>query len=591
MGKKSYRRRDFLKAVGFGSTALAIPGSLMLACGSTRARKPNIVLIMSDDQGWADIHSHGNPMLDTPVMDRLAASGTRLDRFFVSPVCAPTRAGLLTGRYPLRTGTTGVTRGRETMRSDEITIAQVLKTAGYTTACFGKWHNGAHYPYHPNGKGFDQFLGFCAGHWNNYFDTQLDQNGEPVRTQGYITDVLTDAAMAFIDKNRNRPFFCYLPYNAPHSPYQLPKKYFDKYRSRGADDELASVYGMIENLDDNLGRLLQKLDELKLAEDTIVIFIGDNGAGTERFNAGMRGRKGSTHEGGIRVPCFIRWPGHIQAGSNTDRIAAHIDLLPTLVELAGVQQARTLPLDGISLVPLLLGESENWPDRMIFTGFRNRGSVRTQRYRLVVQEEEPVELFDMAADPGQLKNIAGERPEITSKLKQAYDEWHEEVTGPGLEVPPVPVGHRQRKLVELPAHEGHLEGGVKYQGVQGWANDWVTGWTDIDMSVYWDIDVVREGSYEVTLMYTCSQRELGSKMCVQIASERLEGIVEKAHDPAPVPSPDRVKRKEVYEKIWAPLTLGTVRLEKRQTRLYVKALNIPANSALDLKAVRIRQLD
>jgi len=591
MGKKLCKRRDFIKAVSLGGTALALPGSLMVACKRARARKPNIVLIMSDDQGWPDIRSHGNSMLDTPAMDRLAASGSRFDRFFVSPVCAPTRASVLTGRYPLRTGTTGVTRGRETMRSDEITIAQVFKAAGYATGCFGKWHNGAHYPYHPNGKGFDEFLGFCSGHWNNYFDTQLEQNGEPVRTQGYITDVLTDAAMTFIEKNRNRPFFCYLPYNAPHSPFQVPQKYFDKYKSRGANDVLASVYGMIENLDDNLGRLLHKLGELKLTDDTIVIFLGDNGSGTERFNAGMRGRKGSVHEGGVRVPCFISWPGHIEAGSTVDRIAAHIDLLPTLAELAGIQKFQTLPLDGASLVPLLQGGSEKWPDRMIFTGFRNRGSVRTQRYRLVIEGVETVELFDMAADPGQRKNISRKQLEVTSKLKQAYDKWYEDVTSLGLEVPPIPVGHHQRKLVELPAHEGHLAGALKYQGVQGWANDWITGWTDTDSHVHWDIEVVRAGSYGITLMYTCPKQELGSKVCVAIGDERLEGIVEKAHDPAPVPSPDRVPRKEVYEKVWAPLKLGAVTLKKGRAHLYVKALNIPGNSALDLKAVRIEQLD
>lgn len=591
MGKKLCGRRDFLKVVGLGGTALVMPGSLTVACRNTRARKANIVLIMSDDQGWADIHSHGNLTLDTPVMDRLAESGARFDRFFVSPVCAPTRASVLTGRYPLRTGTTGVTRGRETMRIDEITIAQVLKTAGYATACFGKWHNGAHYPYHPNGKGFDEFLGFCAGHWNNYFDTLLEQNVQPARTQGYITDVLTEAAMAFIERNRSRSFFCYLPFNAPHSPFQVPQKYFDKYKARGADDELASVYGMIENLDDNLGRLLQKLDELNLANDTIVIFLGDNGPNTERFNAGMRGRKGSVHEGGMRVPCFIRWPGHIEAGVTVDRIAAHIDLLPTLVELAGIQQARTLPLDGVSLVQLLQGKREKWPDRMIFTRFRDRGSVRTQRYRLVVESAETVELFDMAADPGQQINIARDQPEITSKLKQAYDKWSEDVTSLGLEVPPVPVGYSQSKLVELPAHEGHLAGELKYKGIQGWANDWITSWTDTNAQVYWDIDVVRAGSYEITLMHTCPKHELGSKMCVEIAGERKEGIVEKAHDPAPVPSPDRVPRKEVYEKVWAPLKLGKFKVKKGRTRLYVKALEIPGNSALDLKAVRIKQLD
>jgi arylsulfatase A-like enzyme len=591
MSTDLYGRRDFLKAIGLGGAGLAMPGRVTDP-ESSRTRKPNIILILTDDQGWGDIHSHDNDLLDTPVMDRLAASGARFDRFYVDPVCAPTRAGILTGRYPLRTGITGVTRGRETMRMDEVTIAGVLKNAaGYATGCFGKWHNGAHYPYHPNGKGFDEFLGFCAGHWNNYFDTQLEHNGEPLRTSGYITDVLTDAAMVFIEEKRDRPFFCYLPYNAPHSPFQVPRKYFDKYKARGFDDELASVYGMVENLDHNLGRLLAKLDELKLVDDTIVIFLTDNGPNTERFNGGMRGYKGEVHEGGLRVPCFISWPGQIKSGITIDRIAAHIDLLPTLVELAGIERVDTLPLDGVSLVPLLEGRIGNRPERMIFTGWREYGSVRTQRYRLVVKPGEIVELYDMISDPEEKNNIAPERPETAVKLKQAYDDWYKDVTGSGLEVPPIPVGYEQRKLVELPAHEGHLEGGVKYKGGRGWANDWVTGWTDTGAHVYWDMDVVNSGAYEITLMYTCSKQDLGAKVHIEVGGKHIEGIVEKAHDPAPIPSPDRVPRKEVYEKVWAPLTLGTVVLRTGRTRLYVKALTRPGMSVMDLKSVRIRQVD
>src|SRR5262245_21570995 len=189
--------------------------------GSNQAalqNRPNLVLIVADDMGWGDVRSHGNDRLDTPVLDRLAADGARFDRFFVSPVCAPTRASLLTGRYHPRTGVAWVTRGLETMRSEELTLAEVLRDAGYATGCFGKWHNGAHYPHNPGGQGFDEFLGFCAGHWNNYFDTTLEHNGTPIKTNGYITDVLTDAAIAFIENQRGRPFFCYVPYNAPHGP-------------------------------------------------------------------------------------------------------------------------------------------------------------------------------------------------------------------------------------------------------------------------------------------------------------------------------------------------------------------------------------
>ena len=481
-----HTRRAFLKAVGSvaaSAEALSVLSSSVAArAGSASDRKsPNVVLIMTDDQGWGDIRSHGNDEIDTPVMDKLAADGARFDRFFVSPVCAPTRASLLTGRYHLRTGTHGVTRGYETMRSDEVTITEALKQAGYATGCFGKWHNGAHYPQHPNGQGFDEFLGFCAGHWNNYFDTTLERNGEPIRTKGYISDVLTTAALRFIRENKHKPFFCYLPYNAPHSPFQVPDKYFDKYKARGFDDKTACVYGMCENLDDNIGRILKRLDRLDLTDNTIVLFLTDNGANTDRYNGGMKGRKGSTHEGGIRVPLFVRWPGRIKPGTKVSQIAAHIDVFATIIELCGVPMPKTLPQDGVSLVPLLKGETANWSDRMIFT-FRTPGgrtgeipgSVRTQRWRAVTRNNR-WELYDMNSDPGQTKNVVKEYAGVVKKLSAAYEKTATDVTKAGFDPLPIEIGHPGWPIVTLPGHEAFLEptsgSGISYEGHSGWAND------------------------------------------------------------------------------------------------------------------------
>ncbi|HUU26930.1 MAG TPA: sulfatase-like hydrolase/transferase, partial [archaeon] len=419
----------------------------------------------------------------------------------------------------------------------------------------------------------------------------LEHNGRRVKTTGYINKVLTGAALGFIEKNSSRPFFCYLPYNTPHSPLQVPDRYFDKYKARGVDDELASIYGMCENLDDNLGRLLGKLDELNLADDTIVLFLTDNGANSERFNGGMKGFKGSVHEGGTRVPCFMRWPGHIQPGTVIGQISAHIDLLPTIVELLGIEKPDTLPLDGVSLAPLLRGQTSGWADRMIFTNFRNNGAVRTQRYRLVLKEGSDPELYDMEVDPGEEKNIAREYPEVAGGLRSAYEVWYKDVTRLGNDRLPIPVGYEEMKAVELPAPECYFEGDLKYKGLAGYANDWVTGWTSTESRLYWDIDVVRSGTYEITLFYTCPKEDIGAKLRVEVAGEHLEGIIEKAHDPEPIPSPDRVPRNEVYEKVWAPLTLGTMKLQKGRTRLYVKALTKPGNSVMDLKSVRIRWVD
>ncbi|MCK4627919.1 MAG: sulfatase-like hydrolase/transferase [Sedimentisphaerales bacterium] len=591
-------RRDFMKVIGLGAAAMALPncsGSAQRKPKPSVGKKPNIVLIMTDDQGWGDIHSHGNPEIDTPVMDRLAASGVRFDRFYVSPVCAPTRASLLTGRYHERTGVHGVTRGYETMRSTEVTLAEILRQASYVTGCFGKWHNGAHYPYHPNGRGFDEFFGFCAGHWNNYFDTSLEHNGQLVKTKGYITDVLTDSAIKFIKNNRNRPFFCYLPYNAPHSPWQVPDKYFKKYKDRGLGDTTACAYAMCENLDDNLGRLFNKIGQLNLTENTIVLFLTDNGPNSNRFNGNMKGCKGSCNEGGIRVPPFIRWPARIKAGTQVKEIAAHIDLLPTIVELTGVKMPQTLPLDGVSLVPLLEGKTTNWPERMLYAHWSSRGSVRTQRWRATIAGNKSCELYDMIADPSQKKDVAKQYPHVAKELLAAYENWFREVTKDGFESIPIPIGYEQRPEVVLPSHEAFLEPnnrqGISYVGRSGWANDWITNWTSTAAYPFWEIEVVRPGRYEITLMYVCPKQDVGAKLRVEIGGKTLEGVIEKAHNPDHIHSPDRVARIEVFEKVWAPLKLGTVTLQKGRTRLCVKALTKPGRTVMDLKAVHISRLD
>ena len=558
--------------------------------------RPNVLLIMTDDQGWGDLRSHGNERIETPTLDRLADQGARFDRFYVCPVCAPTRASLLTGRYHLRGGVHGVTRGRENLRSEEVTIAELLHNAGYATGCFGKWHNGAHYPMHPNGQGFDEFLGFCAGHWNNYFDTTLERNGTPVKTRGFITDVLTDAALEFIKQHRQRPFFCYVPYNAPHSPWQVPDRYFDKYKRRGLDDTTACAYAMCENIDDNVGRLLARLDELGLAERTIVLFLTDNGPNTDRYNGDMRGRKGSVHEGGVRVPLLVRWPGRIRPGRTVSPIASAIDLLPTLLELTGVQRPQGLALDGVSLAPLLLaGDRVRWSDRRLFTfrGQGERGAVRTQRWRATL-EGRTWQLYDMQADPAQKRNVGPDFPMVLDELQSAYAAQRREVTAQGFEPLPIPVGHAQRDEVELPGHEAFLEPpnrqGISYHGPAGWANDWITNWSSLQAYPRWEVEVTRPGRYKITLLYICPPDDVGAEVQVEVAGRQLTGRIPRPHAPDALPSPDRVPRKEVYEKSWAPLPLGEVSLPAGRTQLLVRALSKPGRQVMDLKAVRIRRL-
>ncbi|MCB1123605.1 MAG: sulfatase-like hydrolase/transferase, partial [Verrucomicrobiae bacterium] len=295
------------------------------------ASRPNVLLILTDDQGYGDLSLHNNPHLKTPTMDRIGKEGVRLDRFYVSPVCAPTRASLLTGRYHPRTGVSGVTRRLEVLDPAEVTFADLLSAQGYATGCFGKWHNGSVYPETPNGQGFDEFLGFLGGVTSRYFDPELNHNGLPETPAGFITEILTEAAMDWMGEQieRDQPFFCYLPYNTPHTPALVPEAYWRPFEERGVGRWEAAIYGMVRVLDEQIGRLLAFLEEQGVADDTLVIFMSDNGPVTWRYNAGLRGKKGSVYEGGIRVPCFIRWPGKLTPGLIEEPLM-HVDLLPTL---------------------------------------------------------------------------------------------------------------------------------------------------------------------------------------------------------------------------------------------------------------------
>ena len=577
---------------------------------SDAAEKPNIVLIMTDDQGYGDLGFHGNEKIDTPVLDRLAQESVRFDRFFVCPYCTPTRAALMTGRYPLRTGAASVTRGLETVRSEEVTIAEVLRAVGYATGCFGKWHIGEHYPSHPNGQGFEEFFGMPQGHWDNYFDPKLEHNGRMVQTRGFITDVISDYALRFIEEQRDRPFFCYVPYNAPHTPHQVPDRYFDKYTARGLDSRTAAIYGMVENIDENVGRLLESLDELQLADRTIVFFLSDNGAeGPEgsRYNAGMRGMKGSVHEGGMRVPLFVRWPGRLEPGRVVKPIAAHVDLLPTIAELCGIANPPTLPLDGRSLVPLLTGKARDWPDRMIFArsaGWRRMasyrdpvitdlqpyaGTVRTQRWRAVNQGD-GWQLYDMLNDPSQQRDVADDQPDTVQRLAAAYERWFADVTQTPIIRPPIPVGYEERPTVELPAPEAYFTGTIGWYNQWGFAHDWLSGWTDPADTIWWDVDVVAAGRYEVAIRYTCPPEAVGTRLRVEGDGASVEGQIDRAYNPEPRQRPTRHPKKRFLQTFKAQL-LGEIHLEQGRQRITIRALSKPADRVCDLKSVSLGRVD
>ncbi|MCB0634499.1 MAG: arylsulfatase [Saprospiraceae bacterium] len=542
---------------------------LISACGSPAAesvpaleRPPNILLIMTDDQGWGDLGFHGNDSIDTPVLDSLARTSIRFDRFYVSPVCAPTRASLLTGRYHFRTGTSFVTARREVMRTEEVTIAEILQRHQYATGLFGKWHNGAQYPNDPLAQGFDTFFGFTAGHWNNYFNTNLMDGRTAVPTTGFITDVLTERAVGFMTDHRDEPFFCYVPYNAPHGPFQVPDRYFDKYKAMGLTDKNAAVYGMVDNVDDNVGRLLRTLDELGLKENTIVVFLTDNGPNGDRFNGGMRGWKASVHEGGSRVPLFISWPGTLTGGREVKELAAHIDLLPTLLDLAGISLPDSLSLDGRSLVPLLKGQEIAWPERSLYTTHMSWdtdkvvGALRNNSYRMVVEGNGRTQLYNMQKDPGETTDLATDFPKTADSLRLEFDTWLADARSGGLQPPPITLGNPNAPETFLPAPEASLEGSVHFKG-DGWANDWITGWKTAGDKVSWPVKIDRPATYQLTLYYNLPETGSSPALQISLGDQTMRSTINQAFPGQVIPSPDRISRGEVYEKSWGewPVTL------------------------------------
>ena len=361
--------------------------------------------------------------LATPQLDSLASSGASFERFYVCPVCSPTRAEFLTGRYHPRLGVSGVSEGKERLNLDESTLAEDFQAAGYATACFGKWHNGSQYPYHPLARGFDEFYGFTSGHWGDYFSPPLEHNGHWIQGDGYIVDDLAERACRFIEAHAHERFFLYLPFPTPHTPMQVPEVYWQRHRDRqyamrarsgdGEDiDFTRAALAMVENIDDNVGRLVAKLDQLGLTDRTIIVYFSDNGPNSFRWNGDMKGRKGSTDEGGVRSPLFIRWPERIEAGRRVEQISGAIDLRATLTELAGVPRLVSKPLDGISLASQLTGPRVTPIDRDLFSHWSGQVSLRTHRYRLDARGQ----LFDML-DPGQTRDVALVLADVATGLR------------------------------------------------------------------------------------------------------------------------------------------------------------------------------
>jgi len=544
---------------------------------ASAAPRPNVILIMTDDQGHGDFGFHQNPKIRTPNLDRLARESVRFTRFHVNPVCSPTRASLMTGRYYYRTGVVDTWLGRSMMFPDEVTVAQMLAAAGYRTGIFGKWHLGDNYPMRAMDKGFQESLVLNGGglaqpgdapfevHPDGaYFDPWLRRNGEWVRKKGYITDVVTDAAIEFIGKKSDKPFFIYLPYNAPHAPLQVPEKYYARYKDADLkvpqtgghpvpkfdQETTARVYAMVECIDDNLGRLLARLDQLKLVDNTVVMFLTDNGPQQPRYNSGLLDLKANTHEGGIRVPFLVRWPGQLQAGREVDRIAASIDVLPTILDLCQAKKPAPVKLDGISLLPLLKGEPANWPDRTIYFQWHrgdapelNRAcAALSQHYKLVqplgaIRPAKPgqasFELYNYDADPVEMDNIASKNPEIVARMRKGYEAWFKDVTSQrDYTVPPrIHLGAPQQREVLLTRQD--------WRGPDA-------NWSPKGIG-HWFVDVRRAGDYEVTLRFAKTDRPTVAKF--KLGSVELQQQVAAGEASVKLPKVHLSKGEAIVEAI------------------------------------------
>ena len=517
-------------------------------------KKPNVIIIMTDDQGFGDLGINKNPNIITPNIDQFASESVQFDNFFVSPVCAPTRASLMTGRYSLRTGVRDTYNGGAIMSNTETTIAEILKEADYSTGIFGKWHLGDNYPFRPSEQGFDESLIHLAGGIGqvgdftnyykgntSYFDPILWKNNKKNQYDGYCSDIFAENAVKFIEKNKNKPFFCYLSFNAPHTPLQVPKKYYNMYKDLDPelgfnDESLASkmsekdkedarrIYGMVTNVDDNVGKVLNKLTELGIEEETIIIFMTDNGPQQFRYNSNMKGLKGTVYNGGTRVPFYIKYAEKFKNSKVISRMSAHIDILPTILELCNLKIPSDRKIDGQSLVPLI--NSKPFNDRHLFSYWTRRFpekyinmSIQNDNYKLVGNNDyngkiKDFELYDLIADPLESKNVINQNIEIAKSFKIEMDNSIDDLlSSENIKNPPrIIIGSEFENPTVLNRNDASGERGI---------------WAQNDIYSYWKVNF-KKGTYDFKFKFKdsiTSKGTLFTEINNRVYSKKTEKVV------------------------------------------------------------------
>ena len=495
-----------------------------------KERSPNVILIITDDQGFGDLGFHDNPHINTPTLDAFAKESVRFTNFYVSPVCAPTRSSLMTGRYSLRTGVRDTYNGGAMMATSEITIAELLKSENYTTGIFGKWHLGDNYPMRPSDQGFDESLIHLSGGMGqvgdfttffqgdrSYFDPVLWHNNEQQKYPGYCSDIFANEAIKFIEKNKDQPFFTYLSFNAPHTPLQVPEEYYQKYKdidpsadfgedgrpfypmSESQKEDARKVYAMVENIDDNLNRLFQKLDDLGIADNTLVIFMTDNGPQQRRYVAGLKGLKGDVSQGGVRAPFFMRYPAAFKGNRDINTLAAHIDVMPTLADLCGFEVPNDRKIDGISMLPLIQGNLDSSIDRSFFSYWTRKYperyeniSIQKSGWKLIGKtsfdsEIEDFELYNLKDDPYELSDLSASESPKALELKSELDGVFEELTQEKnlLNQPLIEIGNPKENPVFLNRNDASGERGI---------------WAQEDVFGYWNVKI-ESGTYDIRFKF------------------------------------------------------------------------------------------
>ena len=573
---------------------------LALAFDAVAAERPNILLMVSDDQGWWDVGVNGNGDIRTPSLDSLAAEGVNLTRFYAAPVCSPTRAGLMTGRYALRTGVYNTRFGGDSLRLSEITLAEVLKGAGYRTGIFGKWHLGGHERYRPERRGFDQALIFDHGHHERYNYPELELNGRPVASRGHITDIFADSAIAFLEQSGGQPFFAYVPFNTPHSPHYIDDEYIEPYLAKGLELREARIYGQVTHMDEAVGRLLAAVDRAGKREDTLVIFLGDNGGVSRHTRLWLRGGKATPFEGGLRVPAFFRWPGRIPSGKSSDGMASHLDILPTLCAALGIDPPQDRALDGKSLWPLLQkGSGESPHERLFHAWDRHRPSmdrgwsVTEPRWKLTYEG-----LYDLETDRGEKRDVSKDHPEIAKRLRGQFQAWLKEVAQ-DLDFEPVPIEIGAGDPVEIEASWAQVNGthtnwaspgtrqsggpdplgnphertGVNYT-FAGYDWDTIDGWSKPGESVFWRLNVVDPGAYEVVAAYGCDPADAGGKLRLSAGKQALDVAV------------GATAGRNVFER----RTLGRLELSEGAVELKAEVVSAPGKELMALNRIWLRRI-